>query len=97
MGMVHLLPAAPPTSCTGYGGNISDAGAFLGAPQGSVLGPILLTAYTKPLSDVIVGSDVNHNMYADDGQLHIAFNPRQPPSRDSATCWVEQCVTEVKT
>ena len=68
-----------------------------GVPQGSVLGPILFTAYTKPHSDVMVGSDVYHHMYADDGQLHITFNPRQPSSRDSAIGWVEQCVAEVKT
>ena len=39
--------------------------------QGSVLGLVLSTLYTKPLSVIIPSLDINHHLYADDTQIYM--------------------------
>ena len=44
-------------------------------PQGSVLGPILFSMYTKPLSVIIDSHSIIHHSFADDLQLHMSAPP----------------------
>ena len=46
-----------------------------GVPQGFVLGPVLFTAFTIPISAIYRKYNVKYHMYADDTQLYVVFDP----------------------
>ena len=76
-------------------GSASSDPAILkfGVPQGSVLGPILFTLYTTPLSNIFNTYDISYHLYADDSQLYKG-------SQLNDLCRIkeqnEQCIEDVK-
>ena len=51
----------------------SKAHLKFGVPLGSVLGPLLFTLYTTPLSRMIFEHAIPHHLYAGDSQLYVSF------------------------
>ena len=64
-----------------------------GVPRGSVLGPLLFTVHTTPLSSLISGHATPHQLYANDSQLYVSFS-----SGDSAAALndLQSCLTYVQ-
>jgi len=54
---------------------IHTCSLYLGVPQGSVLGPLLFTIYTSPVSTIVNSYSVKQHQYADDTQLFISVSP----------------------
>ena len=67
------------SSSVSVGWSPSNITISCGVPQGSVLGPILFTLYTTPLSTLIANTSPSHHLYADDTQLFTSFVPKDFP------------------
>jgi hypothetical protein len=71
----------------------STADLVCGVPQGSVLGSVLFTLYTKPLLLLLGKQAVENQSFADDSQLYKSTTPMLI---DSAVQTVENCITDIR-
>jgi hypothetical protein len=67
-----------------------------GVPQGSVAGPPIFTAYSKPVTDIIKQFGVAYHIYADDTQLYNSYDPNVPGDKEAALTKLTNCITKVK-
>ena len=63
-----------------------------GVPQGSVIGPMLYTVYSAPISKVIEAHVLSSMLYADDTQIYLTFHPQD---QQEAIMKLNICLTDI--
>ena len=70
---------------------------LFGVPQGSLLGPILFILYIKALQKIAAKYGLDIQLYADDSQLYISFQPNRVVQFTDVQDRTNKCLAEIKT
>jgi hypothetical protein len=68
----------------------------IGVPQGSVLGPLFYTVYMLPIGRILRKHGITYHGYADDTQLYLRFDPKNPESLLAQIARLERCLDEIR-
>lgn len=91
--MVRIISQRSRPACFVRSFDSNSSVLTCGAPQGTVLGPILFTLYTAPLEDILFRYGTKFMLFADDTQIYIKLCENIELGRDS----IESCVDEIRT
>ena len=69
---------------------------LFGVPQGSLLGPILFIIYIKALQKIAAKYGLDIQLYADDSQLYISFQPNRVVQFIDVQDRTNKCLAEIK-
>ena len=71
----------------------NDISLTCGVPQGSILGPLLYSIYTQPLSKCIDQHGIPHHLFADDTMIYATSKPAHFVEIKSI---VQSCCSDIK-
>ena len=60
-----------------------------------MLGPILYSMYTSPLTDIISKHNMNHHIYAADSEIYLSFKPSAAGEPTTSKLCIESCIHDV--